>query len=138
MIFLKRTTHASEGRDGSVKTPNNSLNLKLSKPVEMGGSPSNHTNPEELFLAGYTTCLASSFEFLSQKAGVVYSSLAVDGEIYLQEDETLGGFEFKVNVVFDIQGMDESKKQEMVNQTFGFCPFSKAIKNNVKVDYEIK
>jgi len=138
MIFLKRTTHASGGRDGKVRTPNESLNLTLSKPVEMGGSPSNNTNPEELFLAGYTTCLASSFEFLAQKAAVVYSSLSIDGEILLQEDEALGGFEFKVNVVFHIQGMEENKKQEMVNQTFGFCPFSKAIKNNVKVDYEIK
>lgn len=138
MAFLKRTTKMVGGRDGNVSTPNGSIDLDLGKPVEMGGSPSNKTNPEELFIAGYTTCLASSFEFLAQKSGMAYSALEVEGEILLEEDKTEGGFKFAANVTFNIQGMDDHLKQELVQQTFAFCPYSKAIKNNVEVAYTIK
>lgn len=138
MIYLKRSVKVVGGRDGKVSTPNQSIDLTLGKPVEMGGSPSNKTNPEELFLAGYTTCLASSFEFLSEKSGVVYSSIEIEGEILLAEDEKNGGFKFAVELVFNIQGMDEEAKAGMVEKTFAFCPFSKAIKNNVDVTFKIK
>jgi len=46
------------GRDGHAKCNDKEshLNVKLSKPKEMGGSGANGTNPEELFAAGYSGC----------------------------------------------------------------------------------
>lgn len=42
----------SGGRDGSARTEDGQLELKLAVPKQMGGK-GDGTNPEELFAAGY-------------------------------------------------------------------------------------
>jgi Ohr subfamily peroxiredoxin len=137
MIYLSRNAKAIGGREGQVSTPNKSIDLKLSKPVEMGGSNNNYTNPEELFISGYITCLASSFEFLAGQKKVSYDHLEVNGHIDLQDHPTEGGFQFALQVHFKIEGMDDTLKSELVKQTLLFCPFSRAIKGNVDVKVDI-
>ena len=137
MIYLKRQATVKGGRDGHITTPNNSLDLKMAKPEEMGGSPNQQTNPEELFLAGYIGCLASSFEFLAGKMDAAYDALEIAGKIDLQDNADKGGFEFGVRLTFKIQGLSDEQKQTLVAQTFGFCPFSRAIKGNVDVSHTI-
>lgn len=137
MIYLQRNATVKGGRNGQITTPNGSLDLTMAKPQEMGGVASQNTNPEELFVAGYVACLASSFEFLAAKMEATYSNLEVEGTIDLQDNEALGGFEFAVKVTFNIEGMDAALKEKLVEQTFSFCPFSRAINGNVKVNSEI-
>ena len=138
MIYLKRQASIKGGRNGHITTPNGSLDLAMAKPQEMGGEATNQTNPEELFVAGYVACLSSSFEFLAAKMEASYDSLEVTGNIDLQESEALGGFEFAVQVTFKVTGLDDALKTKLVEQTFSFCPFSRAIKGNVKVDHTIE
>ena len=138
MKYLSRQATVKGGRDGHITTPNGSLDLTMAKPQEMGGAPSDKTNPEELFVAGYVACLASSFEFLAGKMEASYDALDVSGTIDLQDNEALGGFEFAVQVTFTIQGMDAATKTKLVDQTFNFCPFSRAIQGNVSVTHTIQ
>lgn len=137
MIYLSRQASVKGGRNGHVSTPNQSIDLTLSKPVEMGGVENTFTNPEELFISGYVACLSSSFEFLAAQSHVKYESLVVDGQIDLKDDEIQGGFAFGVKVTFKVVGVEDTVLQSLVDQTLAFCPFSRAIKGNVKVDYSL-
>jgi Ohr subfamily peroxiredoxin len=132
MIYLTRTATVKGGRNGTITTPNQSLHLQMAKPVEMGGKESQNTNPEELFVAGYVGCLASSLEFIAGQMSLSYEALEVTGAIDLQ-DSALGGFEFALNVTFNMAGVDTATKATLVEKTLAFCPFSRAIKDNVKV-----
>lgn len=137
MIYLTRQATALGGRNGTVKTANQSLDLTLAKPVEMGGDERQGTNPEELFISGYITCLASSFEFLAGQMGLNYDALEVEGTINLKDHEYLEGFGFGVNVTFKVTGLEADALKDCVDKTLAFCPFSRAIKGNVDVDVNI-
>ena len=52
------TAHATStgGREGTSKSSDGVLDLKLTTPKEMGGSGAVGTNPEQLFAAGYSAC----------------------------------------------------------------------------------
>ncbi|MGC8165473.1 organic hydroperoxide resistance protein, partial [Salmonella enterica] len=50
------TATATGGREGSAKSSDGVLDVKLSTPKELGGAGGNGTNPEQLFAAGYSAC----------------------------------------------------------------------------------
>ena len=58
--ILERSATAKGGRDGLITDMSSKLELKMTKPLEMGGNNQTGTNPEELFAAGYSACFASS------------------------------------------------------------------------------
>lgn len=138
MVYLTRKGISRGGKDSWIEVHNSDLNIAANVPVEMGGTKTGGTNPEELFLAGAIGCLTRSFEFLARQKGLKYNSVSVAGEVSLEDDELKGGFEFSLFINFVIDGMDDELKKEMVEQTVAFCPFSKAIKGNVSVDYIIE
>ena len=57
---------ATGGRDGSVKSSDGLLDLKLTVPKEMGGAGGG-VNPEQLFAAGYSACLIGAVKFVAGK-----------------------------------------------------------------------
>jgi Ohr subfamily peroxiredoxin len=138
MIYLKRKAISVGGENSRVSVDNSDLKMATNIPVEMGGSKSGGTNPEELFLAGSIGCLTRSFEFLARKKQINYDSILVGGEVFLEDDTVNGGFSFRLSICFEIVGIDDAIKYSMVKETIEFCPFSKAIKNNINISYEIK
>lgn len=137
MTYLTRKALSTGGQDSWIKVENSDLDIAANIPVEMGGVKTGGTNPEELFLAGSIGCLTRSFEFLARKEGLSYESVSVEGEVFLEDDETNGGFKFRLSIEFSVEGMDEDVKKEIIEKTIAFCPFSKAIKGNVVVNYKI-
>ena len=132
--FLERTATAFGGRDGEVKDTQSRYSVKLSKPLEMGGVDPKGTNPEELFSIGYSSCFASSLEYLLVANKVSYESLCVKADTALMMDETTG-FEFQLTVKVKIKGVSKKVEKEYTEKAYGFCPYSKAIKGNVKVTF---
>jgi Ohr subfamily peroxiredoxin len=47
------------GRNGKVKSEDGALELEVRMPKELGGSQAGYTNPEQLFSAGYASCLTA-------------------------------------------------------------------------------
>ncbi len=130
--FLTRSATIKGGRSGQVKTEDNSIDLTLTRPTEMGGEE-NGVDPENLFAAGYASCLSSSIEFLLQQQQKEASHLEVTAKVLLVGDES-GGFKFKLDVKASIEGFDREEAQELLNQGLAFCPYSKAIKGNVDIN----
>jgi organic hydroperoxide reductase OsmC/OhrA len=53
-VDVKYTTEATatDGRDGRSRTADGALDVKLTRPKELGGSGGEGTNPEQLIAAG--------------------------------------------------------------------------------------
>jgi osmotically inducible protein OsmC len=69
---------AMGGRVGTVKSDDGQINLKLDRPLEMGGK-GNGTNPEPLFAAGYSAWYIGALRVVAEKR---YIRIPEDVSIY--------------------------------------------------------
>ncbi len=134
-VILKRSATAFGGREGTITTPEKTLELTMAKPKEMDGDGKG-TNPEELFAAGYASCFASSIEFLLHKAKKSYEDIHVKAEAVLKTDGD-AGFKFALEIEVQIQGLDKDEQVRFTEQASQFCPFSKAVQGNVDIDINV-
>jgi Ohr subfamily peroxiredoxin len=132
--ILERQSTAYGGRDGVIKDTQSGLEITLSKPIEMGGEDENGSNPEELFSVGYSACFASSLEYLLHVAHINYQGLSVQATTKLMADAQ-SGFSFELLVHAKIEGVTKDVEKKFVEQAYQFCPYSKAIRGNVKVTF---
>ena len=136
--ILTRTVKATGGRNGSLATPEGKT-WTLGLPKELGGdSKPETTNPEELFAAGYSACFASSLEYILMTKEVAYETLMVTAKALLLKDDAQGGFKFAIDAIAHIEGLPLDEAQKYVDEAYGFCPYSRAIKGNVDVKIEVK
>ena len=132
--ILERSATTYGGRNGAIKDMASSVELKLAKPQEMGGVGDQGTNPEELFSAGYSSCFASSIEYLLQTSGVKYDAIKVKATTKLVANPQTG-FQFQLLVDAKISGVTKEVEKEYIEKAYGFCPYSKAIRGNVEVTF---
>ena len=132
--ILSRTATTYGGRNGTIKDTQSGIEYKLAKPKEMGGLGLEGTNPEELFSVGYSSCFASSLEYLLQNDKVKYDDLYVKAETKLLMIEN-EGFKFKLIVEARVKGLDDEKQKSYIEQAKNFCPYSKAFKGNIEVEF---
>ncbi|MFU8793397.1 MAG: Ohr family peroxiredoxin [Acholeplasmataceae bacterium] len=133
--LLERYATTYHGRDGVIKDTQSGLETRLSKPKEMGGSKAEGTNPEELFAMGYSSCLASSMEYLLKNDGVTYDDLSVKATAGLVMHPEKG-FLFKLTVEANIKGVSKDVEASYIKNAYDFCPYSKAIRGNVEVTFK--
>lgn len=133
MKILERSATTYGGREGIIKDTLSNVELQLGKPQEMGGKLTRFTNPEELFSMGYSSCFASSLEFLLQKDNIKYDDIEVTVTTSLETSED--GFVFKVKIDAGVHGLNKKQEKEYIEKAYQFCPYSKAIKNNIIVEF---
>ena len=68
-VKVRYTTSARAigGRNGRTATLDGSLDIKLSRPKELGGTGGEGNNPEQLFAAGYAACFVSAMQFVASQ-----------------------------------------------------------------------
>ncbi|RRA48144.1 organic hydroperoxide resistance protein [Acidipila sp. EB88] len=130
------TAHAvaTGGRDGSAKSDNGKLDVKLDLPKEMGGGD-NGTNPEQLFAAGYAACFIGAMKFV---AGTRKIELPADTSINSSVafgPRTGGAKGFSVDVALEVHipGMEHAEAEKLVHEAHEVCPYSNATRNNIDV-----
>ncbi len=131
--ILTRSALSKGGRDGRIQSRQGKLDLQMAKPKELGGEDNEETNPEEIFAAGYSACFASSLEYMLTNEEVSYASIEVEAEVHLVTDSNDGGFKFDIDLHVTLEGPDENTSAKLIDQAYAFCPYSKAITNNVEV-----
>lgn len=131
--MLKRKATAINGRDGVINDTESGITYNLRKPVEMGGTAKPGTDPEELFAAGYASCLASSIEYLLASQHIAFDEVRVEATNHLTMVPNKG-FQFQLTVKTRITGVSKEVEQEYVEKGQAFCPFSRSIKGNVTVE----
>lgn len=134
------TAHAEVvgGREGTVKSDDGKLDVKLDPPKGMGGGGSG-TNPEQLFAGGYAACFIGAMKFV---AGTQKIQLPADTSI--DSSVSFGpladgakGFGIAVEMVVHVPGMDRAAAEKLVHEAHEVCPYSNATRGNIDVKLSV-
>jgi lipoyl-dependent peroxiredoxin len=131
--IYKTSATATGGRDGSARSDDGSVDVKLVVPSEMGGPGGPGANPEKLFAAGYSACFLGAMKAVSGKVGVrVPQDATVTAEIgFGPRDE--GGYGITADLTINLPGVDRAEAEKLVHEAHQVCPYSNATRNNVDV-----
>ena len=126
--------HAIGGRDGTVKSDDGKLDLRLSYPKALGGDGA-HANTEQLFAAGYASCFASTLKTIAKAETVTVAEVEVDAEAAIHLDA--GAYDLQVHLWMRASEVERAVLTQLVEKTKGACPYSRATRGNVRTTVEL-
>ncbi len=123
--------HTTGGREGTSRSDDGMLDIKLSPPKAMGGSGA-ATNPEQLFAAGYSACFMGAMKHVAgMKKVAVPADASIDAEVDIGPIPAGFGIAARLNV--SLPGMDRAVAQDLVDTAHQVCPYSNATRGNINV-----
>ena len=131
------TAHATStgGREGTSKTDDGVLDVKLTTPKQLGGNGATGTNPEQLFAAGYSACFIGAM-----KAVAARQKVSLPASVSIKSDVSIGplsgkpgAFGIAVAMAINVPGMDKPAAEALVKAAHEVCPYSNATRGNVDV-----
>ena len=130
-VVYKAHATSTGGRDGSTRSSDGLLDVKLSAPKEMGGAGGG-VNPEQLFAAGYSACFIGAMKFVANQQKV---TLPADTSIEATVDigPIPAGFGIGVQLLVMVPGVDRTVAQDIVDKAHQVCPYSNATRGNIEV-----
>jgi len=134
-VDVKYTTKATAtgGRDGSARSEDGVLDVKLSTPKELGGAGGAGTNPEQLFAAGYSACFIGALKAVGAGMKIkVPAETTVTATVGIGP-RSEGGFGITDDLVVSLPGLDREEAQKLVDAAHQVCPYSNATRGNVNV-----
>lgn len=133
-VLYTAKAHTTGGREGgSSRTSDGRLGVKLSVP----GTPGNGTNPEQLFAVGWSACFLSAIKLVAGRMKVrLPNDAAVDPEIDL--GTTSGGYLLQARLNVSLPGIDPELAKKLVEGAHQECPYSKATRGNINVQFTVK
>ncbi|MDN4633215.1 organic hydroperoxide resistance protein [Sphingomonas sp. PsM26] len=136
-VIYKTKATATGGRDGSARSDDGSVDVKLVVPKEMGGPGGVGANPEKLFAAGYSACFLGAMKAVSGKVGVkVPADATVTAEVGFGP-RSEGGYGITADLTITLPGVDKAEAEKLANAAHEVCPYSNATRNNVDVGLNI-
>ena len=132
------TAHATStgGREGSSKSDDGALDVKLTTPKGLGGNGAAGTNPEQLFAAGYSACFLGAMKHVA-----MLQKVALPAETSIAADVGIGpipqGFGIQVALRVTIPGMDKDAAKKLVEAAHQVCPYSNATRGNIEVSLDV-
>jgi osmotically inducible protein OsmC len=105
-------------------------------PKALGGQDDLHTNPEQLFAAGYAACFDSALNRVIKLAKAEAGETAVAAKVSIGQLDN-GGFGLAVELAVTIPGVNAAQAQELVEQAHAICPYSNATRNNIDVQLTV-
>ncbi|MBL9039560.1 MAG: organic hydroperoxide resistance protein [Archangium sp.] len=132
-LYTARAT-AFAGRDGSVKTDDGALDLKVTPPKSMGGA-GGATNPEQLFAAGYSACFGSAVMHVARMQKITTGPVAITAQVSL--GPVGQGFGLAVELEAKIPELPRDVAQKLVEAAHLVCPYSNATRGNIAVNLTV-
>jgi len=126
--------HAVGGRQGTAKSDDGHLDVKLAYPKVMGGD-GNGTNPEQLFAAGYSACFLGALGLVARNQGIKLGEHSLDSEVDLIKDDT--SFHVGVRLTLNAPELDRDTAEKLLHAAHEVCPYSKATRGNVDVELKV-
>lgn len=130
--LYKAKVTTSGGREGHVKSDDGILDMRVSMPKGMGGKGEKHTNPEQLFGAGYSACFGSALQVIAKKHKVDLGDFNVTATVKIGTLED-GNLQLGVTLDSYIPGVDVETGEKLVNEAHEICPYSRATRDNINV-----
>ena len=132
-VLYTGKTHTTGGREGGAsRTSDGRLDVKFSIP----GGPGNGTNPEQLFAVGWSGCFLSAIKIVAANMKVkLPADPAIDAEVDLCTGAD--GYSLQARLNVSLPGLDREIAQAIVDGAEQTCPYSKAIRGNIDVTYNL-
>ena len=131
-LYTASATATGDGRGGHTRSSDGVLDLDLAVPKEMGGPGGAHTNPEQLFAAGYAACFHSALKIVAGKQKVTLTDTAITVDVGIGPDGH-GAYGLTVTIEAELPGLDETQARGLLEQAHQVCPYSNAVRGNVDV-----
>jgi len=127
-VLYTGKTHTTGGRDGTARSADGRLDVKLSAP----GTAGIGTNPEQLFAAGWSACFQGAMGKAARKMKIILPpELAIDAEVDLCQ--TGDGYSLRARLNISLPGLERAVAQALVEAAHQTCPYSKATRGNIDV-----
>jgi lipoyl-dependent peroxiredoxin len=125
---------ATGGRVGTAKSDDGQIDLKLDRPVEMGGK-GNGTNPEQLFAVGYAACFIGALRVVAGKLHIrMPEDVAINSAVFFGPLKgEAEGFGIAVAMSIHLPGIERAIAEELVRRAHQVCPYSNATRGNIDV-----
>jgi Ohr subfamily peroxiredoxin len=132
-VIYKTTATAKGGRDGSARSDDGSVDVKLVVPKEMGGPGGVGANPEKLFAAGYSACFLGAMKAVSGKVGVKVPADATVTATIGFGPRSEGGYGITAALAVSLPGVEHEAGERLLHAAHEVCPYSNATRGNVDV-----
>jgi osmotically inducible protein OsmC len=110
-VLYRAKATSQGGREGTSRSDNGVLDVKLTTPKELGGNGATGTNPEQLFAAGYSACFLGALKFVAgQQKVTLPQDLTVTGDVGIGQIPT--GFGIEVDLTIHGPGMEQQQLQD--------------------------
>jgi Ohr subfamily peroxiredoxin len=131
-VLYRAEAKAIGGREGTAKSSDGALSVKLSTPKELGGAGGDGTNPEQMFAAGYSACFLGAMKFVaSQTKTALPADTAITGKVGI--GQIPAGFGIEVELQVSLPGIDHAAAEALVEKAHQVCPYSNATRGNIDV-----
>ena len=131
-VLYRAEATSTGGREGTSRSSDGILDIKLTTPKELGGNGLPGTNPEQLFAAGYSACFLGALKFVAGAAKVALpADTKITGNVGIGQIPT--GFGIEVTLTIDIPGVDRAVAQGLIDKAHIVCPYSNATRGNIDV-----
>ena len=135
-VLYRAQATSTGGREGTSRSSDGILDVKLTTPKELGGNGLPGTNPEQLFAAGYSACFLGALKFVAGKAKVALpADTTITGDVGIGPLPT--GFGIEVTLTVSISGIDRAVAQDLVDKAHIVCPYSNATRGNIDVTLKL-
>lgn len=132
VLYTAEVTATGNGRDGEVVSSDGVIDEKLATPKEMGGPGGSHTNPEQLFAAGYSACFHSALRLVARQAKAELGETTITANVSLNKSDE-GKFVLSVKLVAHLPGLEQGLADQLVTGAHQVCPYSNATRGNIEV-----
>jgi len=132
VVYTGKTT-TTGGREGASKSTDGHLDITLTPP----GGRGEGTNPEQLFAAGWSACfLGAMGKSAASRSIKLPAESSIDAEVDLVLSDT-DGYSLQVRLNISLPGIERKDALAIAEHAHTICPYSKAIKGNIKVETNI-
>ena len=134
-VLYTAAATARGGREGEVVSDDGVLDLSLTLPKDLGGPGGDHTNPEQLFAAGYAACFHSALKRVAGAQEVDVEGSSITARVGLgMEGKAFG---LAVTLVGQFPTLDRQQGEQLMHAAHEVCPYSRATRGNVDVQLEV-
>jgi Ohr subfamily peroxiredoxin len=131
-VLYSARVKATTGRDIQVLSSDGVLDLKVTRPREMGGSNRRGTNPEQLFAASYASSFLGIMRLVAGREGIDLPT-RTEVEASVGVGAALRGFAIEVELRIGLPGIPRAEADSLVEKSDALCPYSNAMHGNVSV-----
>lgn len=133
MITIEKVLHTGRtrtngGRNGSARSDDGCLDIKLSPP----GTPGVGTNPEQLLAAAWSACFIGTLRQAANARKIDFpADVSVIAEIDLGHAQN--GFFLSARFAVTLPDIEADVAWELIEAAHRNCPYSKAMRGNIDV-----